>query len=147
MVTLIMHTSILSLNYYDIDNKSIVNPHTYLRRLTPKGTIACVKRLSEISKVKIKLPMDRLTNLNSTVGSEVPFSYIKNMQGAKNYLVFFVLNQSKQPTRSSRVIGEGPKGIYCQKLSEFGISRNTKVWGDGGFIVTLSSAGRNLANL
>lgn len=129
MVTLIIHTSISSLNYYNIDNKSIVNHHTYLRRLTPKGTIACVKRLSEIARVKIKLPMDRITNLNSTVGFEVPFSYIKNMRGAKNYVVFFVLNQSKQPDRSSIVIGEGPKGIHSQKRLEFGISRNTKVWG------------------
>ena len=129
----IIHTSITFLNVYEVNNKSIVNHHTYLRRLTPKGTTACVKRLSEVNPrvgAEIKLPMDRLTNLNSTVGSEVPFSYNKNMQGAKNYVVFFVLNQSKQPARSSRLIGEGPKGIHhCQKRSEFGISRNTKVWG------------------
>lgn len=129
MITLIMsNTSTSSLNC-DIDNKLIVNHHTYLRRPTLKGTTACVKRLSEIARVEIKLPTDRITNLNSTVGSEVPFSYIKNMQGAKNYVVFFVLNQLKQPARSSRVIGEGPKGIHCQTRSEFGISRNTKVWG------------------
>ena len=131
MVTLILiiQTSISFLKYYDLDNKSIVNHHTYLRRPTPKGNIACVKRLSEIVRAKIKLPTDRITNLNSTVGSEVPFSYIKNMQGAENYVVFSVLNQSKQPARSSRLIGEGPKGIHYQKRSEFGISRNTKVWG------------------
>nr|QUS63591.1 hypothetical protein [Haslea silbo] len=130
---IIIHTSIAFLNVYGVNNKSIVNHHTYLRRLTPKGTTACVKRLSEVNPrvgAEIKLPMDRLTNLNSTVGSEVSFSYNKNMQGAKNYVVFFVLNQSKQPARSSRLIGEGPKGIHhCQKRSEFGISRNTKVWG------------------
>ena len=131
MVTLIMHTSTSFLNYFDIDNKSIVNLHIYLRRPTLKRTIACVKRLSEIAIAKIKLPMDRITNLNSMVGSKVPFSYIKNknMRGSKKCVVFFVLNQSKQPARSSRVIGEDPKGIYCQKRSEFGISRNTKVWG------------------
>ena len=76
---MIMLTSISSLNYYDLDNKSIVNHHTYLRRLTPKGNIACVKRLSEIARVEIKLPMDRLTNLNSTVGSEVPLSFTLRM--------------------------------------------------------------------
>lgn len=124
-----LYTSILSSKIYDMNNKSIVNHHTYLRRPTPKGTIACVERLSARVKAEINLPMDRLTNLNSMVGSEVPFSYIKNMQGAENYVVFSVLNQSKQPARSSRVIGEGPKGIYCQKRTEFGISRNTKVWG------------------
>jgi len=129
MITMIMKTSTSYLNYYDLDNKLIVNHHTHLRGLTPKGNTACVKRLSERVRVEIKLPMDRLTNLNSMVGSEVPFSYVKNMQGAENYVVFFVLNQSKQPARSSRVVGEGPKGIHFQKRSEFGISRNTKVWG------------------
>ena len=129
MIALTILTSISSLNYFDLDNKSIVNHHTYLKRLTPKGNIACVKRLSEIARVEIKLPMDRLTNLNSTVGSEVPLSYIKNVQGAENYVVLSVLNQSKQPARSSRIIEEDPKGIQCQKRAEFGISRNTKVWG------------------
>lgn len=127
-MTITSNTSIASLNY-GIDNKLIVNHHTYLWRLTPKGTIACVKRLSEIARVKIKLPMDRITNLNPMVGSEVPLSYIKNVQGAQNYVVFSALNQSKQPTSSSRVIGEGPKGKQFQKRLEFGISRNTKVWG------------------
>lgn len=130
--TLIIYTSISFLNVHEVNNKSIVNHHTYLRRLTPKGTIACVKRLSEVNptvRAEIKLPMDRITNLNSTAGSEVPFSYIKNMQGVKNYVVFFILNQSKQPARSSRLIGEGPKGIHSQKRPEFGISRNAKVLG------------------
>ena len=71
-------------------------------------------------------------NLNSTVGYKIPLSFIyihiRNVQGTENCVVFFVLNQSKQPTRSSRV-EEGPKGIHCQERTEFGISRNTKVWG------------------
>ena len=134
MNTLIIYTSTSSLKCYDVDNRSTVNHHTYLRRPTPKGNIACVKRLSERAEVEKKLPMDRITNLNSVVGSEVPFpynkdTYYKDMQGAGNYVVSPVLNQSKQPTRSSRVIEEGPKGIRYQKRSEFGISRNTKVWG------------------
>jgi retron-type reverse transcriptase len=63
------------------------------------------------------------------VGFEIPYFYCKNMRGVENYIVFSILNQSKQPARSSRLIGEGPKGRYFQKRSEFGISRNTKVWG------------------
>jgi len=88
-----------------------------------------VKRLSERAKAEISIPMDRLTNLNPMAGSEVPFSCIRIMQGVENYVVFSILNQSKQPARSSRVIGEDPKGIHLRKRSEFGISRNTKVWG------------------
>lgn len=116
-------------NFQVLCNKSIINHHTYLRRPTPKGNIACVKRLPERVGAEIKLPMDRLTNLNSMVGSEVPFSCVRIMRGVDNYVVLSILNQSKQPARSSRVIEEGPKGIPCQKRSEFGISRNTKVWG------------------
>lgn len=110
-------------------NISIINHHTYLKRLTLKGTVACVKRTYEKVKSEISIPTDRLTNLNLTAGSEVPFSYNKIMQGVENYVVFSILNQSKQLARSSRLIREGPKGIHLRKRSEFGISRNTKVWG------------------
>ena len=113
-------------------SKLIVNHHTYRKKLILKGNIACVKRLSERVKVKMKIPKDKLMNLNSTVGYKIPLSFIyihiRNVQGTENCVVFFVLNQSKQPTRSSRV-EEGPKGIHCQERTEFGISRNTKVWG------------------
>lgn len=122
------NTSTSLLNYHDLADKLIVNHHTYLKRLTLKGTVACVKRLPERVGVKILVPMDRLTNLNSTVGSEVPFPN-KNMQGVNDYVVSSTLNQSKQPARSSRLIGENPKSTICQKCSEFGISRNTKVRG------------------
>jgi len=125
----IFPTSTSSLNRNDIDSKLIVNHHTYLRRLTPKGNIACVKRLPERVEAEIKLPMDRITNLNSKVGSEVPFSKNKNMRGVDNYVVLSILNQSKQPTRSSRIIEEDPKGIHHRKRPELGISRNAKVWG------------------
>lgn len=126
-VYITISTSLMnSTSSYD---KSIINHHTYLRRLTPKGTIACVKRLSERAGAEILLPMDRLTNLNSMAGSEVPRSCSGNVRGIENYVVFSILNQSKQPARSSRIVGEGPKGIHVQKRSEFGISRNTKVWG------------------
>lgn len=126
---IVIKSSNTSLNYKNLSNKSIVNRHTYLRRLTPKGNIACVRRLSERVRVEIKILMDRLTNPNSMVGSEVPRSNKKNVQGVRDYVVSFILNQSKQPARSTRSIGGSPKSIQCQKRSEFGISRNTKVWG------------------
>lgn len=117
------------LNYENLNNKSIVNHHIYRMRLTQNGNIVCVKRLSERARVEIKIPMDRLTNPVSMVGSEVPCSNKKNMQEVRDYVVSLILNQSKQPARSTRSIGGSPKGILCQKRAEFGISRNTKVWG------------------
>lgn len=123
------YTFISSLNCKTQCNISIINHHTYLKRLTLKGTVACVKRLSERVKAEIPISMDRITNLNSMAGSEVSFSYNRNMQGVENYVVFSILNQSKQPARSSRLIGEDPKDIQIRKRTEFGISRNTKVWG------------------
>ena len=115
------------------ENRKIVNHHTYLRGLTSKGTTACMKRFPERVGTEIKLPMDRITNLNSMVGSEVPCR--QDMQGVGNYVVFSIQNQSKQPASSSRLIEEGPKGnnmhdyAYWRKRTEFGIFRNTKVWG------------------
>jgi hypothetical protein len=120
--------SIKSFNY-NINNDSIVNHHIYLKRLTLKGNIACVKRFSERVEAEIKLPMDRITNPNSMTGSEVPLLYIQHVRGVGNYVVFPILNQSKQSARISRLIGGSPKGKHFQKRSEFGISRNTKVWG------------------
>ena len=111
------------------DISKIINHHTYLKRPTLKVTTAYVKRLSERAKAEISIPMDRLTNLNRMAGSEVPFSCTRIMQWVENYVVFSILNRSKQPARSSRIIGEDPKGIHLRKRSEFGISRNTKVWG------------------
>ena len=117
----------------------MVNHRTYRRGLTSKGTTACTKRSSEKAKAEIKgvytgIPMDRLTNFNSQVGSEVPRLYnlikYKDVQGVRYYVVYLSLSQSKQPTNSVRKSDESPKGItYCWKQTEFGISRNTKVWG------------------
>ena len=73
--------------------------------------------------------MDRLTNLNPKVGSEVPHPLL-DVQGVRYCVVYFILSQSKQPTSSSRKNGENPKSINnCQKRMEFGISRNMKMWG------------------
>ncbi len=59
----------------------MVNHRTYLRGLTSKGTVACTKRFSERVGAEIKgiytdSLKDRLTNLNSKAGSEVPRPHI-----------------------------------------------------------------------
>jgi hypothetical protein len=116
----------------------VVNRRTYLRGLTSKGTIACTKKLSEIAKAEIKgiyteAFMDRLTNLNPTIGSEVPLPYITreyiDVWGVKHYVICFIPSQSKQSTRSSRKNGESPKSVFCQEQTEFGISRSAKALG------------------
>lgn len=110
----------------------IVNRCTYRRGLTSQGNIACTKRLSAITsrvKVEIKIPTGRLTNLNSKTGSEVPLPF-KGVLGVRHYVVCLSFNQSKQSTRDTSKNEENPKGIKnCQKRTEFGISRNTKVLG------------------
>lgn len=122
----------------------MVNRRTYLRGLTSKGTAACAKKLSERAKAEIKgiytekgicteTFMDRLTNLNLKIGSEVPRPFITNeyldVRGVKHYVVCFTPSQSKQSTRSSRKNGESPKSVFCQEQAEFGISRNVKTLG------------------
>lgn len=108
-------------------NIIIVNHHTYLRGLTSQGNTACVKRFSEKARIEIWISMDRITNLNSKV--EFKISFLHETQGEFFYVVKFSLNQSKRPTGSSRTNDENPKGIICQKLSEFGIFRKLKDWG------------------
>jgi hypothetical protein len=119
-------------------NSIMVNHRTYLRGLTSKGTTACTKRFSERVGAEIKgiyteTLMDRLTNLNSKVGSEVPLPYIKkiykDVRGVRYYVVYLSLSQSKQPTNSVSENEESPKSVYARKQTEFAISRNTKVWG------------------
>jgi hypothetical protein len=116
----------------------MVNHRTYLRGLTSKGTTACTKRFSERVGAEIKgiyteTLMDRLTNLNSKVGSKVPRQYTlnnyKDVQGVRYYVVCLSLSQSKQPTSSTSKNEESPKSVFYQKQTEFGISRNTKVLG------------------
>lgn len=115
----------------------MVNRRTYLRGLTSKGTVACTKKLSERAKAEIKgnteTFMERLTNLNPKIGSEVPLPYITSeyvdVRGVKHYVVCFTLSQSKQSTRSSRKNGESPKSVFCQEQAEFGISRSAKALG------------------
>lgn len=110
-----------------MNNIIIVNHHTYRRGLTSQGNTACVKRPSERAKVEITMSMDRLTNPNPTVGSEVPL--LNKVQGELCYVMNDSLNQSKQPTGSTRKSGGSPKDIICQKLTEFGIFRKSKDWG------------------
>jgi len=119
-------------------NSIMVNHRTYLRGLTSKGTVACAKRSSERVGAEIigyytETFMDRLTNLNSKVGSEVPRPYTsskyKDVQGVRYYVVCLSLSQLKQPTSSASKNEENPKSVFYRKQTEFGISRNTKVWG------------------
>lgn len=119
-------------------NLIMVNHRTYLRGLTSKGNTACTKRFSERVGAEIKgiyteTLMDRLTNLNSKAGSEVPLPYIKktykDVRGVRYYVVCLSLSQSKQPTNSVSENEESPKSVYTRKQTEFAISRNTKVWG------------------
>lgn len=73
--------------------------------------------------------MDRLTNLNLKVEYKVPNPKL-DVRGVRYYVIYHILSQSKQPTRSTSINRESPTSIiYCQKRMEFGISRNTKVWG------------------
>jgi len=120
-----------------IKNRIIVNHRTYLRGLTSKGTIACTKRLPDVlnislilkAEAEIRISMDRLTNLNSKAGSEVPFPN-KDMPGVANYVVFSTLSQSKQPAKRFSKNEESPKDIIiCRKNTKFGISRSMKVSG------------------
>lgn len=105
----------------------IVNCHTYLKKSTFKENIACVKKSPEIAEIKIKLPMDRLTNLNSMVGSKI--SLFKNALCEKFYVVGFSWDQLKRPSGSSRLIKKNLKGILRLKKLEFGIFRKAKAWG------------------
>lgn len=116
----------------------MVNHRTYRRGLTSKGNTACTKRSSErvraeILDTRIETFMDRLTNLNLKVGSEVPRPYIlnkyKDVQGVRYYVVCLSLSQSMQPTNSIRKNNESPKNVFYQKQTEFGISRHAKALG------------------
>jgi hypothetical protein len=129
----------------------MVNCRTYLRGLTSKGTVACTKRPSERAKAEIKgiyteTFMDRLTNLNPKIGSEIPLSYItseyKDVRGVKHYVVCLTPSQSKQSTRSSRKNGESPKSVFCQEQAEFGISRSAKALGRRRIHSTAFTSGR-----
>ena len=116
----------------------MVNHCTYRRGLTSKGTAACTKRSSEkvgteIIDIHIETFMDRLTNLNLKVESEIPRPYIlnnhKDVQGVRYYVVCLSLSQSMQPTNSIRKNNESPKNVFYQKQTEFGISRHAKALG------------------
>ena len=73
--------------------------------------------------------MDRLTNLNPKV--EYKISHPKlDVRGVRYYIIYHILSQSKQPTRSTSINRESPTSIiYCQERMEFGISRSTNVQG------------------
>lgn len=113
------------------NNRLIVNHQAYLKEQILKGTIACLKRLSEmISRVtaEIMILMARLTNLNLKAGSEVPLPYV-DVRDVRYYVVCLSFSQSKQPAANSRKNRERPKSIELPGVLEFGIARSTKVPG------------------
>lgn len=111
---------------------SIVNHRTYLRGPTDWGTIACTRRHPERVGVEINLDTVRLTNtFKLPVGSEVPLQskFSNDVQGANSYVVVLALSQPKQPSISYTERSGGPKSRMRLTDVEFGIFRNTKVWG------------------
>ena len=86
---------------------NVVNRHTYLRRLTSKGTVTCMKRVFERMLPEIKITMDRLTNPYYTwAGSQVPF-----MQRVYSYVVLNIQECMKQPATRSIIQVRSPKII------------------------------------
>jgi group II intron reverse transcriptase/maturase len=122
-----------------------INHHTYLEGPTYRGNVACVKRLYEIVKAKIKLPMSRFTNpYNPAPKSEVfPYIHYDIMEReVPDYVVSGTLDQSKLAAISYRITGGSSKGNTQQKDVEFGISRNMKVWGKRRFHSTAFICGK-----
>ena len=97
-----------------------------------------MKKPSERLKIEIKgntrAFTDKITNLNSQVGSEVLLLYIHlkyiDVQGKEYYVVCSSFSQSKQPISSGNKNGKSSKNVfYCLKRTESKISRNVKVQG------------------
>ena len=101
----------------------VVNRYTYLIGMTDSGTAACVKRLAERMLAKIQSTMDRLTNLNFTSGSKVPFYMVLlcNMLGVLDYVVSGSPKQPKQTVARCGLMGESPKVGKRRNHPEFGI--------------------------
>jgi hypothetical protein len=91
-----------------------------------QGNIACTKKSFERVKIEKNIFMDRVTNLNSIVGFQIPY-FLLNAQSKKGYVISFLLNQLKQQTSNSRAVKENPKNIKSRKHSKFGIFREIKI--------------------
>jgi retron-type reverse transcriptase len=106
----------------------VINHRTYLKGPTLKGKIACAEKSVERVQAEIILTTNRLTNpYNLMVGSEVLLTLY--VQGNFNYVVLKLPVWSKQPILIKKIVRGSSKVSNRQKNMEFGISRNTKVWG------------------
>ena len=105
----------------------VIKHDAYLRGLTSQGTIACIRRRSEIESAKLLTNMGRFTNpsYNFLAGSEVP---IKRLS-VRNYVVFLSPSKFNKPAASSSLRKGSPKLVLRRKRTEFGMTRNSKEWG------------------
>lgn len=105
----------------------VIKHDTYLRGLTSKGNIACIKKHSEKVSAKLLVNMGRFTNpsYNFLAGSEVP---IKRLS-VRNYVIFLPPSEFNKPATSSSFRKGNPKLTLRRKRMEFAMTRNLKEWG------------------
>nr|UXN44309.1 putative reverse transcriptase [Haslea karadagensis] len=105
----------------------VIKHDAYLRGPTSQGTIACIRRHSEIASAKLLTHMGRFTNpsYNFLAGSEVPI----NLLSVRNYVVFLSPSKFNKPAASSSLRKGSPKLVLRRKRTEFAITRNSKEWG------------------
>jgi len=105
----------------------VIKHDAYLRGPTSQGTIACIRRRSEIVSAKLLTNMGRFTNpsYNFLAGSEVP---IKRLS-VRNYVVFLSPSKFNKPAASSSLRKGSPKLVLRRKRTEFAMTRNSKEWG------------------
>lgn len=118
--------------------KRVVIKHdAYPRGLTSQGTIACIRRRSEIANAKLLTNMGRFTNpsYNFLARSEVP---IKRLS-VRNYIVFLSPSKFNKPAASSSLRKGSPKLVLRRKRTEFAMTRNSKEWGLRGVHNTATS--------
>lgn len=108
-------------------NRFVIKHDAYLRGLTSKGTIACIKRRSEKASVKLLTNTGRFTNpnYNFLAGSEVPIKLLS----VRNYIIFRSLSKFNKPPVSSRFRKGSPKLVSRRKQMEFAMTRNLKELG------------------
>lgn len=105
----------------------VIKHDTYLRGLTSKGNIACIKRHSERVSAELLVNKGRFTNpsYNFLAGSKVP---IKRLS-VRNYVVFLSPSEFNKPATSSSPRKGNPKLTLRRKRTEFAMTRNSKEWG------------------
>lgn len=105
----------------------VIKHDAYLRGPTSQGTIACIRRRSEIESAKLLTNMGRFTNpsYNFLAGSEVPTKPLS----VRNYVVFLSPSKFNKPATSSSYRKGSPKLALRRKRTEFAMTRNSKEWG------------------